>query len=714
MPLLTAQTPDSIKTVQLTAEVSDDPPSITLHWFPRTGTTNYRIYKKDPLATGWGAIAETLDGAETSWTDSDIEPGKLYQYRVQRVNSEGGGNGYIHSGLDYEVPPIAGKLLIALDTTQVRKSDAFFITYLDDLVREGWQFQVLEVDRTAPTHIIKEQITEAWNMAGLKPRALFLVGRVPVPYSGYIFPDGHGPGSGNHNGAWPADPYYADIDGSWTDISINDETANDPRNRNVPGDGKWDQSSIPSDVELETGRVDFSNLPAFALTERELLEAYFKKNHAFRTQQFIPQYRGLIENNFAGFTEGFGQNGLRNFTAMFGVEETHYRDYDMVKDESYLWVYGCGAGNYQGASGIANTNGFAQDSIQAVFTMHFGSFFGDWDSPSNNFLKAALGSGTILTNAWAARPNWFFYPMAMGETIGYCYSLSLNNSASLHDPGFSARGVHMALLGDPTLRLYPVAPASNLMLEETDMGIRLSWDGPGEDVAGYHVFRFSDDDKAFVQINESMIPEKQFTDPCPLDGLNSYMVRAVHRTTSASGRFLHSSPGVVGSILSENNYLPEAFFTWEADMESDSLLFSNASTGAESYQWDFGDGTGSVQENPGHQYTQAGPYVVSLIAANGCGADTIALEVTVVLSSVKDSAENKLLFLYPNPSGSGFYIAGSPGRKEVSVFSLQGNRLYTSVGNEVNYHDMGYLPAGSYLVKLASGEQKYYQLWMKL
>src|SRR5262249_57416229 len=64
--------------------------------------------------------------------------------------------------------------------------------------------------------------------------AVFFVGHVPVPYSGKVAPDGHS----GHIGAWPADMFYGDMSGLWTDSIWNTTTASDTRNWNVPGDGK--------------------------------------------------------------------------------------------------------------------------------------------------------------------------------------------------------------------------------------------------------------------------------------------------------------------------------------------------------------------------------------------------------------------------------------------------------------------------------------------
>ena len=52
--------------------------------------------------------------------------------------------------------------------------------------------------------------------------------------------------------------------------------------------------------------------------------------------------------------------------------------------------------------------------------------------------------------------------------------------------------------------------------------------------------------------------------------------------------------------------------------------FNNTSTGATSYNWDFGDGTTSTQVLPTHSYTSEGTYSVTLIATNNAGcSDTI-------------------------------------------------------------------------------------------
>jgi len=49
--------------------------------------------------------------------------------------------------------------------------------------------------------------------------------------------------------------------------------------------------------------------------------------------------------------------------------------------------------------------------------------------------------------------------------------------------------------------------------------------------------------------------------------------------------------------------------------------FTDLSTGASSWSWDFGDGGSSTAQNPSHTYNSEGTYTVVLTATNACGSD---------------------------------------------------------------------------------------------
>ncbi len=60
------------------------------------------------------------------------------------------------------------------------------------------------------------------------------------------------------------------------------------------------------------------------------------------------------------------------------------------------------------------------------------------------------------------------------------------------------------------------------------------------------------------------------------------------------------------------------------------VTFQNTTIGEKvQYQWDFGDSSTSVEENPTHEYTQMGTYSVKLTAQNTGGAESISKNVSI-------------------------------------------------------------------------------------
>ncbi len=81
-------------------------------------------------------------------------------------------------------------------------------------------------------------------------------------------------------------------------------------------------------------------------------------------------------------------------------------------------------------------------------------------------------------------------------------------------------------------------------------------------------------------------------------------------------------PGCEDSYFEVINVLPgpTANFSATSVCQDEAMQFTNLSTDAVSYLWDFGDGFGSTQENPSHLYLSSGNFNVSLTATdlNGC------------------------------------------------------------------------------------------------
>ena len=97
----------------------------------------------------------------------------------------------------------------------------------------------------------------------------------------------------------------------------------------------------------------------------------------------------------------------------------------------------------------------------------------------------------------------------------------------------------------------------------------------------------------------------------------------------------------------------------DATIPDDEITFLNYSTGALSYSWSFGDGTGSELFEPTHKYERYGSYDVSLVALSefGC-ADSLTLSNAFTTSSYFIDFPNAFI---PNVSGeSGGYYNDSP------------------------------------------------------
>lgn len=79
------------------------------------------------------------------------------------------------------------------------------------------------------------------------------------------------------------------------------------------------------------------------------------------------------------------------------------------------------------------------------------------------------------------------------------------------------------------------------------------------------------------------------------------------------------------------------------------ITFTNLSTDAYSYSWDFDDGSFSTEENPIHEFTANGAYDVVLTAINGCGSVDITYMITITGVGVL-VLNSERIAIYPNPA----------------------------------------------------------------
>ncbi len=559
--------------VQVTAQVQAAPAQVTLDWLQDAAVApdSYTIYRRTSGSDSWGN-GTTLPGSQTSFVDRSVATGGSYEYQIVKKTSAHTGYGYIQTGI--EVPAIEnrGRLLLVVDNTHAAELAAELERLQLDITGDGWTVTRLNVDCSASVQSVKSLIKAQYDADPANVKAVFLFGHIPVPYSGDIAPDGH---YREHEGAWPCDGYYADMDGVWTDTQVNTRRANDPRNHNVPGDGKFDQSVFPSSLELMIGRVDLANMPgrmslngeATFTSEVELLRNYLNKNHRFRTGQLAAPERAVIGDYF-GVRDGeaFAASGWRNFAPFVGSANITALNSEgtwipTLSSNAALWSYGCGSGSYTSIGGIGQigsyrdgvTTELVNSNLKSVFTMLYGSWLGDWDS-EDNILRAVLATPEYgLASLWSGRPHWFLHHMAIGEPIGFSTLLTQNNGnngAYRSQRNNCAGWIHSALMGDPTLRMHVVTPPSAAMAQLHNGTMLLTWTAAAG-AQGYNVYRALNPEGPFTRVNETVITDTLFAEDSELAANATYMVRAVKLQESPSGTYYNLSQGTFAPAVSQ-------------------------------------------------------------------------------------------------------------------------------------------------------------------
>lgn len=488
---LLAQTPKDA-TVPLLATLNSAPLSVTLTWpNPAPATLSLMRRVKGAAGNQWLPLLSQTNSSLTTFTDTLVQAGVIYEYVLRRAASVNA-SGYAHVAVFVDEIESRGQALLLIGEAIADPLAPEIARFKADLAGDGWTVREQIIAASASVSTVKSLIISHLQQSGGQLQSVVLLGEIPVPYSGNTAWDGHP----EHNGAWPADAYYGDLDGAWTDFSINNPAPARDANKNVPGDGKFDQSFIPSPIELQIGRIDFRRLSTntFGASQLELYRRYLDKNHLWRSGAYATSRRALVDDNFGYFNgEAFAANGYRNAYPLVGPDSVIAADFiGDSQTQRFLMGYGTGPGSYQSAGGIGNSTQLASSTIHIVFSNLFGSYHGDWDFETNPFMPSALASqGGILTCAWAGRPHHFYQHLASGQTIGYCIRETQNSPYnSGHFNSFGSGGAHVALLGDPNLRANIVKPPSALSAQVScDNAIELAWTpSPDPEVNAYSVY----------------------------------------------------------------------------------------------------------------------------------------------------------------------------------------------------------------------------------
>jgi PKD repeat protein len=154
---------------------------------------------------------------------------------------------------------------------------------------------------------------------------------------------------------------------------------------------------------------------------------------------------------------------------------------------------------------------------------------------------------------------------------------------------------------------------------------------------------------------------------------------------------------------------PTAAFTFTTN--GGTVSFSNSSTNATQYSWNFGDNKTSTETNPTHTYATNGTYTVLLTALNPCGAAPLEKQITINIIGTEEQNWLSYFRLYPNPNEGRFAVemhGESANEVEFILFNALGQQIRRDVsdfntGTLTQNLDYGQLPSGVYNLHIQAG-----------
>ncbi len=607
------------KTRPLFATVQEGAKSILLNFVV---PDRYKIYRKLFEELEWGdPVFETIDDA-LFWEDDNIKEGVLYEYMIvgkddkPTLNREKPGGyliyrGYVSAGVNVDNTGRKGKVILLVETFISESLKDELKLFKMDLIGDGWSPFVLSVESNEDHIALKSKIQNIYNSDPDNFKHVILLGSIPVAYSGSRAksPDGH-----SYGRPFPADCFYADLDGLWTDATSPLWGTPCP---NSPNDGKFDQDTIPSSVEMGFGRIDLRDLETVfpGKTKKELYQKYFEKEHQYRHS--IGSFKVGVKSTLRGGHKHVNENskiglvpiaGVNNFSVISGKEIKNKKADKIIagkKGDKYIKLdsdikYSNSNGPflfYVKGGGVPSATYIAKNGFGALGLYGYQSHWGIWDKKDNPMRTLLAADGYGLICFWMIRASFPLHLFGSGRSAGDMMKRAINNNPITgvghqlylrnymkHDFSPNWKGVQrviaesedvmnrknyndfssklsfgkkckfkfnedekgwkgtdghtiISLMGNPTLRLFPVIPPSDFKISSDG---DFSWTpSSDEGVVGYKIYRATSEMGDYelvsnlIESNRYKTSEKGF-----------YMLRAIKLQTTGSGTFWNPSQGV--------------------------------------------------------------------------------------------------------------------------------------------------------------------------
>ncbi len=580
------------RSVQISSSYSTSPASITICWHNtdaiRSITSNVIVERREPdnASPVWTTLTSTLPSTQRSYQDTTVSSGVMYEYRVtfnqtshpsmySDVNYSDTPNnaistgtneqaiGYISTGINVPTPQYNGKIILVIDNTFQTSLASSIATLTNDLEGDRWKVVgPIYVNRTDAPTTVRAQILSQYNLDTANTKAVYLIGHVPVAAMGPFSPtiDYH-----SYTG-FVSDMIYADMNETWTSGCSSFTWPPAPAFQgtidDLPSANKFCKTSATP--ELQVGRIDMYQMPAFGGTELSLLQGYLDRMHQLKTRAFIPNERAYISTDAGMDSISIGnaletRGAWNDVTSVVGGTGTASSNPSITHRNSvspaletiitpannYEFVFNLSQGqNCSYTSDTNSTNIAAGTGWGGVFNDVGISYIGQWNC-QNNVLRALLSKGRGANAFLAINRYMYWHHMGMGKNIGYSFlktGAGNNATTPVYPPvggiftdsmtTYSGNG-YMTLLGDPTTRMTYVDMPGVLNVTGTSGNpATFTWGAASGSPDGYNIYKIG---SSISRVNPSTISGTSYTGSEVFTSGTKYMVTAVKKKNSLGG-----------------------------------------------------------------------------------------------------------------------------------------------------------------------------------
>jgi hypothetical protein len=209
-----------------------------------------------------------------------------------------------------------------------------------------------------------------------------------------------------------------------------------------------------------------------------------------------------------------------------------------------------------------------------------------------------------------------------------------------------------------------------------------------------------------VTITSSAADSYLWSNGASTQSITIYATETVSVTTTNANAC--NGVGASNQITVTFNQTPTAAATYS--VSGNVVTFTNSSSNATSYSWDFGDFTNSSASAPTHAYAGNDTYTVVLSAINGNCSDEVTLEILINVS-LNELTNNLSMVVYPNPADQSAVLAIEStltGTGIVEVVNTLGQSVFMSdvtlSGNTFINLPVSQLSNGLYMVRLTTSK----------